>query len=113
MAVPADWQIDPPGSWMAHAPNDQGQISLISQAGKTVKPMNEMAQKALTVDKMIDNSPQRVFFSNPPTKSEHPITPYHVMTPGKGGTCGALISVRAGVTEEVVKKIAATVGAAQ
>jgi hypothetical protein len=113
MAVPADWKVDGQAGWMAYAPKDQGNVSLISHPGKTVKPLSEMAQKALAVDKMLDNSPQLVFFSNLPTRSEHPITQYHVTAPGKGGTCVALIDVRGGVTADEVRKIAGTVKAAQ
>lgn len=63
------------------------------------------------VNKMIENTPKMVFYSNPPTKSEHPITPYRAVVPGKDGTCSAMISVRAGVSEEIVKKIAGTLSA--
>jgi hypothetical protein len=112
VSVPADWTVSAGSPWMANAPKDDGDIQIVSSAGRTVKPFNEMAQKALMVDKMFDNTPQRVFFSNPATKSDKPLTPYHVTVPGKGGTCTALISARPGLSEETVKKIAATLSAA-
>jgi hypothetical protein len=111
VSVPADWKPTAgiPGS--ASAPADQGDIALASQPGKTLKPFSDMTQKALMVNKMIENTPKMVLYSNAPTKSEHPITPYRAVVPGKDGTCSALISVRAGVSEETVKKIAATLSA--
>jgi hypothetical protein len=111
VSVPADWKPTAgiPGS--ASAPADQGDLQLSSQPGKTVKPFNEMTQKALMVNKMIENTPKMVLYSNEPTKSDHPITPYRAIVPGKDGTCSVMISVRAGVNEDMVKKIAATLSA--
>jgi hypothetical protein len=111
IAVPGDWTVSAQTSWIANAPADQGSVQLVAQPGKTVKPMNEAAQKALMVAKMIQNTPQVVLYASQPTKSERPITPYHAIVQGKGGTCGALIDVRAGVTEDLVKKITATLSA--
>ncbi len=113
ISIPGDWTVskDLPGN--ASAPGNGGDVQVLSQAGKTVKPMSDMAQKALSVDKMIQNTPQVVFFSNPPTKSDNPITPYHATVPGKGGTCVALISARKTVSEDTVKKMVSTLSAAQ
>jgi hypothetical protein len=96
---------------MANAPADQGDLSVSSRAGRTLKPFDDMTQKALMVDKMIENSSKMVFYSNKPTASDNPITPYRAVVPGKGGTCSAIISVRKGISEEEVKKIAATLSA--
>jgi pyrroline-5-carboxylate reductase len=112
VSVPPTWKMGAIPS-MADAPADQGDLSVSSHAGKTVKPFSDMTQKALMVDKMIKNTPQMVFYSNKPTASDNPITPYSVTVPGKGGTCSALISVRKGVSEEEVKKIADTLSASK
>jgi hypothetical protein len=91
---------------------NQGDLTISSSPGKTFKPFNEMTQKALMITKMIENTPKIVFYANEPTKSDHPITPYRAIVPGKDGTCSTMISVRAGVTEETVKKIVATLSVA-
>jgi hypothetical protein len=60
---------------------------------------------------MYSNTPQSVFYANEPNKGERPLTSYRAAVPGKDGTCVAMIAVRAGVGEETVKKIAATLAA--
>lgn len=112
LAVPADWTPNSrlPGS--AQAPGNQGDLQVTSSPGKVIKPLNDMTQKALMVGKMIENSEKLVFYSSAPTKSDHPITPYRAIVPGKDGTCSTMISVRAGVTEETVRKIVATLSVA-
>jgi hypothetical protein len=112
ITVPADWKVPEDTTWIAQAPGDQGDVQLVSVPGKTVKPFSEASQKALSVSKMINNTPQSVFFANEPTKSARPITPYTAIAPGKGGTCNAMFSARAGVTEEMVKKMVATLSVA-
>jgi hypothetical protein len=111
IAIPADWSVNPQTGWIASAPADKGDIQLISQPGRTVKPLSDMAQKALLVDKMISNTPQSVFYSNAPTKSANPLTPYRAVAPGKDGTCVAMFTARAGLSEEAVKKMVATLSA--
>ena len=108
MAVPADWKVAPETTWIGQAPNNQGDAEITFQPGKTLKPLSEMAQKALNVAKMFENTPQRIFWSSQQTNGDHPITPYAVRIAAKGGICAGLISTRSGVSEDVVKKIAST-----
>jgi len=111
ISVPGDWNVPKDSSWIGQAPADQGDVQLASQPGRTVKPFSEMSQKALMVDKMIENTPKLVFYSNAPTKSDRPLTPYRASVPGKDGTCVAMFTARAGVSQEMVKKIVATLSA--
>jgi hypothetical protein len=113
MAVPSDWTVDLQAWWAAKAPNEQGDASVISDAGRTVKPLDKKAQKSLMVDELFENTPQRVFFSNPRTVSDHPVWTYHVWVPAKGGMCVASIKVGEGVSKDTVKMMAATVKIAQ
>ena len=108
MAVPADWKVLTEAGWMGQAPNNQADAEITFQSGKTLKPLSDMAQKALNVAKMFDNTPQRIFWSSQPTKTSDPITPYAVRIAAKGGICAGLISTRSAVSEDVVKKIAST-----
>ncbi len=107
ISIPPDWKPSAaPGS--ADAPNNQGDLSVASQPGKTVKPYNEMTQKVLMVAKMIHNTAQSVFYASEPTKSDNPITPYHAIVPASGGICSVILSVRKGVSEEMATKIVDT-----
>jgi hypothetical protein len=112
LAVPADWSANSPLPGSAQAPGNQGDLQVSSSPGKAFKPFNDMTQKALMVGKMLENSEKLVFYSSAPTKSDHPITPYRAIVPGKDGTCSTMVSVRAGVPEETVRKIVATLSVA-
>ena len=94
---------------MATAP-DQSDSVVTSNEGHKVQPMGDIVQKAAGVDKMLENTAQRVFWSGKPgSLFKGPVlTAYHVTIAGKGGTCNALITVKAGVTVDLVKKIAGT-----
>lgn len=111
ISVPADWTVSKDLPNTASAPADNGDVQLMSRPGKTLKPMSDMAQKALMVDKMIQNTPQGVLFTNKPTQSDRPITPYNATAPGNNGTCVALISARSAVSEDTVKRMFATLSA--
>lgn len=112
MAVPSEWKVSAELPSTAQAP-DNSDATVIARPGNTVKPMGEPAQQALMIDKMIENTPQRVFYADHPTKSAKPLTGYHVTVPGKGGTCVAMITMEPGHTEDEVKKIATTLSVAK
>ena len=112
MAVPPDWHTNPQIPNMATSP-DISDVMITAQAGREVRPIPEGAYQVLGVDKMIENTPKRVFWagkavSYPP--SSRPVIAYHVTTPGKGGTCVGQITVKVGTAETLVKQIADTVG---
>jgi hypothetical protein len=112
MAVPPDWHPNPQLPNMATAP-DMSDAILQAQAGKTVRPIPEGAQSIVGVAKMLENTPQRVFWAGKPVSypaTAPPVVGYHVTVPGKGGTCFAQITVKPAVPESLVKQIAETVG---
>ncbi len=85
---------------------------VLAQASKTGLPMSDTVQKTVGVDKMIENSAQRVFWAAKPASPSQGmpvVIGYHVTVPGKDGTCAAQINIRQGGSEDLVKKIAATV----
>ena len=115
MAVPPDWHINTHIPNMATAP-DLSDVTISAQSGKEVRPIPEGAQSVLGVDKMIENTPKRVFWAGKPVSyppSSPPVVAYHVTTPGKGGTCVGQITVKAGTADTLVKQIADTVGPAK
>jgi hypothetical protein len=111
VSVPGDWKISEMVTSSAAGP-DQSGVMVTSQPGTTIKPMNEVVQKAVGVDKMIENTPQRTFWAGKPGSMSGlpPVVGYHVTVPGKGGLCYALITIPKGGSEDLVKKISATVG---
>ena len=113
ISIPPDWTIDTKWGSLARAPKDQAEVSVGNQTAGTVQPLSEATQKALMVDKVIENTSQRVFWANKPPDRGLKITPYHVFVPGKAGLCMALISVHPGFSDEMVKKIGETLSPVQ
>jgi hypothetical protein len=103
MTIPAGWTADKTLTWTATAPNSAGNVQLIAQAGKSVRPLTEADQKALLVGKVISNTKDSVFYMNELPKNANPLRSYRAVAPGKGGTCTALIAVRSSITEDTLK----------
>jgi hypothetical protein len=112
MAVPGDWHINPQVPSMATAP-DTSDVMIHAQPGKTMQAIPPGAEKVLGVEKMLENTTQRVIWAGKPASTSPPVIGYHVTAPGKGGTCTAQITVRQGTPESLVKQIGETVGAAK
>ena len=113
LMIPGDWSVSKTGSWIGEAPRGMGSVQVVSQPGKTVRPLTTGDQKALLVGKLINNTSESVFYANEPPKNGHPLTSYRAVAPGKGGACVALFSVRTLVTLDTLKEMVATLGAAQ
>jgi hypothetical protein len=115
VSVPNDWQVSQKLPGMALAP-DQSDAMILYQPSQTVKQMNDDVQRVLGVDKLFENTPQRVFWSAKPAsypKGAPPVIGYHVTVPGKGGTCVGQINARQDYPEDQVRKIAVTVSPAK
>lgn len=108
ITLPAGWTALSDTPWIGHAPGNAGNVEVVSQAGKTVKPLNEAAQKALLIDKVFSNTTQSIFYSNEAPKTADPLISYRAVAPGKGGICVALIAARTSIKEDVLKKMVAT-----
>jgi len=92
---------------MSNAPSKLGDASVSFVPAKPVVVLTELSQKALGVDKVMENTPKLVFYTTKPTAGPDPITPYFVKAPKPGGGfCMGIISVRAGVAQDTVKKMA-------
>jgi hypothetical protein len=114
MTLPGDWAVSKSSGWIGEAPGNAASVQVVSQPGKTVRPLSTGEQKALMVGKLISNTPQSVFYANEPAKNGNPLTSYRAVAPGKGGTCVALISVRGkAVTVDILKTMVDTLAAAQ
>lgn len=110
VSIPPDWKPDK-GSWQASG-KDDSTLALMSHPGRVVAPMSEIAQETLSVDKMIQNTSQLVLYKFG-GKQPGDLTSYGARAPGKGGECSMTLIARKGMTEEQVKKIAATLGPAK
>ena len=111
MSVPPDWNINAHVPSMATGP-DLADAIILSQPGKTVRPMNDVVKNVVGVDKMLENTAQRVFWAAKPASfppGSPPVVAYHVAVPGKEGTCAGQITIKQGGPEPLVKQIAATV----
>ncbi len=87
-------------------------VQLLSQPGRTLKPLSDGAQKALMIGKMFDNTANRVFYSMDPAKKDGTVlAEWHVTVPGNGGTCYAQIMLLKGASEDLARKIADTLSA--
>jgi hypothetical protein len=108
LTLPADWTVDKSTTWIGSAPKSAGNVQLVSQPGKTVRPLTTGDQKALLVGKMISNTKESVFYMNEAPKNANPLKSYRAVAPGKGGTCVALFSIRSAITEETLKTMVAS-----
>jgi hypothetical protein len=110
VSIPPDWKPDK-GAWQASGA-DHSTLALMIIPGKVTQPMSEIAQQTVSVDKMIQNTSQLVLYTFG-GKLPGDLTSYGARAPGKGGECNMTLIARKGMTEEKVKKIAATLGPAK
>jgi hypothetical protein len=75
-------------------------------------PMTDAEKHEFTVDKIIENSVDRWLYATKPVPAQNLIA-YHVNVPISGHVCAAIVTVKVGHSEDEIKKIAATVGAAR
>jgi hypothetical protein len=111
MSVPPDWKVNTHVPRMATGP-ELADAMILAQAGKPVRPMNEVVQNVVGVDKMLENTAQRVFWAAKPAsfpEGSPPVVAYHVAVPAKDGSCAGQITIKQGGSEALVKQIAATV----
>jgi hypothetical protein len=132
-SVPSGWspvkdeqgacQVAVPHDFKAHYPkmpslvksqDGKIEVQVVNQPGKTVTPLDSAAQKVLAIDKLFDNTPQRVFFANKPvTFAGTQVTSWNVRVPGSNSVCFVTITLKPGASEDTAKKIAQTVGPAK
>lgn len=73
--------------------------------------MTDEQKRVYGADKMIENTADLWLYTSKPT-AQNVIT-YHVNVPISGHVCAAELAVKVGHSEDEIKKIAATVGAAK
>jgi hypothetical protein len=113
--IPPDFKPNPSFKGLGEGPGQVISIQIVSQTGGTVKPLNDMAQKLVKVDKMFENTTSKLFYSTGPLKGfdGKTTTGWQITVPGNGGTCSGMITLLPGASEDLAKKIADTVGPAK
>jgi hypothetical protein len=111
IGAPGDFKPDGTFVGLGRGPGDTVEVQILSSPSP-VKPLNEAVAKAMGIDKLIENTEKRLFYANKPLKINdgRTTTAWTVKVPREGGNCFATITVVAGGSEDLVKKIAATIG---
>jgi len=111
VSAPGDFKADPNFPGLAKGPGDAVQVAVFSSPSP-VKPIMETLAKMMGIDKFVENTDKRVFYSNKPLTGRDGRTTvaWTVKVPRTGGQCFATITVMPGGQDDLVKKIAATIG---
>jgi hypothetical protein len=111
MSVPGNWATIP-GSPGSVASPEHIMSVLLAGYKRSPAPMTDAEKHEFAVDKMIENSANRWLYATKPVPAQNVIA-YHVNVPISNHVCAAVITVKVGHSEDEIKKIAATVGAAK
>ncbi len=115
IAVPADWSPWGDSGGAAVLQEASTAIATVtSQPGQDFAPLSESMQRLLGIpkDKMYENTPKRIFYQEQVSKGKEDPNTYSFSAPGKNGTCSGHVRSLPTVTEEVVRKIALSLGPA-
>jgi hypothetical protein len=116
IAVPADWSPYGDNGGAAIFQDVSTAIATVtSQPGQDFAPLSESMQRLLEIpkDRMFENTPKRIFYQEQVSKSKEDPNTYSFSVPGKTGTCSGHVRSLPNVTEEVVRKIALSLGPAK
>ncbi len=110
LSVPANWSVQSePGR--AASPEHMGTTLVEGRVAFRQFNLSEGMKKALNIDKVYENSAQRVFYSGP-SGGAPPAVIYHVEVAGRTKVCIAEITSTPSYSLDEVKKVAATLSAA-
>ena len=114
IAAPADFKSDATTPSLAKGPGDAVEVQVFSSPSP-VRPLNERVAKAMGIEKIFENTDKRVFYADKPAKviTGQVIAGWHVKIPRGGGSCFAVITLTPAGSEDLAKKIAATIGPAK
>jgi hypothetical protein len=114
IALPGDFKPDVNFVGLGKGPGDTVEAQVLSSPG-AVKPLNEGIAKVMNIDKIVENTDKRVLYATKPGKGidGRIMTGWTVKVPRDSGSCQASITVVPGGQEDLVRKIAATLGPAK
>jgi hypothetical protein len=102
MSVPGNWSTIPGAPGQVASPEHIVSV-MVTGFKRNPAPMTDAEKHEFGVDKII---------ATKPVPAQHLIA-YHVNVPISGHVCAAIVTVKMGHSEDEIKKIAATVGAAR
>jgi hypothetical protein len=113
IGAPGDFKADANFPGFAKGPGDAVEAAVFSSPSP-VKPIMESVGKMMNIEKFVDNTATRVFYQSKQLKLHDGrlSTQWTVKVPRTGGNCFATITVAPDGQEDLVKKIAATIGTA-
>jgi hypothetical protein len=111
VAVPGDFKPQPMDASTYNSPDQKISVQIFANPGP-VKPVSEVVAKAMKIDKFFENTPARVFYAEQAVRTTDgkTLTAWKSKVPRAGGTCWTNIVFQPGSPEDLMKKIAGTVG---
>lgn len=107
ISFPPTWSVNMPPDGQATTPEGTEAVVVVGSSNK-LEPLTKDWQRLLMVERLIENSSQRVFYV---TKPRNDKVQYIVDQQFKGTRCNVQIVVRQGHSEDEIMKIAATLAA--
>lgn len=115
VAVPPDWTPFAEGTGAAVFHDSTTAIAVVtSQPGQTFKPLSNAQLKLLDVpkEKVFENTAKRLFYQDKTSANADDPNAFSSMVPGKEGSCSCHLVAVPSITDEVVRKIALSLGPA-
>ena len=119
IAVPGDFKPDSSFPGLAKGPGDTLEVMVLSSPGM-VKPINETVAKMMGIDKFVSNTDKFVLYEKKQETVKdlqapkgRLMTGWTAKAPRTPGSCQTDITVIPGGQEDLVKKIAETMGPAK
>lgn len=114
IAVPGDFKPDGNFPGLGKGPGDAIEVQVLSSPG-AVRPLNPTVAKMMDIDKIVENTDKRLLYGNKTQKAKdgRTMTGWTAKAPRENGSCQASITVIPGGQEDLVKKIAETLGPAK
>ncbi len=113
IAVPPDWDLLSAAGSAAVFHDPTTAIAVVtSQPGQTFKPLSDAQLKTLDIRKenLFENTVKRLYYLDKTSSRAEDANAYSVMVPGRRGTCSCRVVVMPSIPEDVVKKIALSLG---
>ncbi|GEM_PF-4119512 len=114
--VPADWKVGTMLTSSARDPKDTLYIQVMWEQDYKVAPFNELDMKIRKIEKMFENTAQRVFYQTKGMKigPTPPSTIWTLYTPAaQKGACHCNLTLKPGASEQAAKDIIMTLGPAK
>ena len=114
ISVPPEWEplAETPGAAVFHDATTAIAV-VTSQPGQIFKPLSDSLQRlfAIRKEKMFENTPKRIFYQDRISRDANDQNAFSASVPGKGGTCSCRVVFLPGVSAEIARQIALSLGA--